>query len=657
MEINNPLVQLALLESFKADKFVDEIDLFLPFIAVTLSNLGELEITPLMLQKELEQSFGFKPPISAIKVFMTRAKKRKLLQRENHVFIPNTQEINKWTNGYHEKKDDATTSLEILRRDFTSFASSEFSKNLVPEECDSLIMEFIEKNISSVTDNKRYEKNELHEKIKNTDYVTASFISHIHKTNNATLKHFERFVKGMLLANYLCFADKIGKKKDYKSITVYIDTPIIVGLLGFNGKQTQSSQQEFISLLSDIGINIQVFDITVKETEQLLCAWRDDLKKKNFRRFNTKTLEMLRRSGYDAERLDTEVKLLTSSIEKLGFAIQYGFRVNQRFQCDEVALEESIASSFKESKNLTHDTICISRIHNMREGKLAKDLDQKLPIFVTPNTRLVNVANKFFKDEIPESFIPLIVSEQWMTAMFWLKRPELFGDLPMEQVISSAYGLLYKDDNFWASFVKKLKGLEKQGKITEDDFVLVRWDSDLLTMVHDVSVDVGEDFSEEDIFDIVESIKKKNIAEKDKEIEDIKKEKDNEIAALKEQSDSEILRVQGDSNINQQKLVRLETKHKKIADIIALMFAVLIAIVVFVAVVWTTFINLPSSILPQDIKEPYTKYLLTGYATGLATTITIVLGILGNFFGINLFGIFKWIRNKLASWLFTILQD
>ena len=89
MEMNSPLLQLALLESLKANEITDEIDLFLPFIAVTLSSLGKLEVTPELLQNELGKSFGFKPPISAIKVFLTRARKRGLLHRENHVFIPN----------------------------------------------------------------------------------------------------------------------------------------------------------------------------------------------------------------------------------------------------------------------------------------------------------------------------------------------------------------------------------------------------------------------------------------------------------------------------------------------------------------------------------------------------------------------------------------
>lgn len=551
MEISSPLIQLALLESFKADKFDDEIDLFLPFIAVTLSSLGELEFTPLMLQEELGKSFGFKPPISAIKVFITRAKKRKLVVRENNAFIPNTVEINKWKNGFEDKKDEAITSLEIIRKDFADFALEKFNKNLSSNECDTLIIEFIEKNISSVAENKNYEKNELNDKIKNTNHVTASFISYIYRNKNASLDHFARFVKGMLLANYLCFADKISTKKDYRSITVYIDTPIVIGLLGFNGKQAKKTQEEFISLLKTMSIDIRVFDKTIDEIEGLLYAWHNDLKRNNYDRFNTKTLETLRQMGCDAERLDTEIKLLSSTINNFGFTIENGYKITNQYQCDENALEEAISHNFKKGKNLKHDTVSISRIHNMRKGVLIKNLNQSFSVFVTSNTGLVSAANKFFMNEIPERFIPLVVSEQWMTTMFWLKKPDLFGALPMDQVVSSAYGLLYKDDSFWTSFIKKLKDLEKRGVITEDDLTQVRWDSDLLGMVHDISVDVGDNFSDENVFEIVQSIKNKNIADKNKEIEEIKKERDDEVSTLKERNDSEISKVKEDLELNQ----------------------------------------------------------------------------------------------------------
>ncbi|MBB1440281.1 hypothetical protein H5202_16685 [Shewanella sp. SG41-4] len=641
MEMNSPLLQLALLESLKANEVSDEIDLFLPFIAVTLSDLGKLEISPELLQEELGRSFGFKPPISAIQVFITRARKRGLLHKENHVFIPNIEEVDKWKNGYHDKKDDITASLEILRRDFIDFAITKFDKKLSAEECDLLIEQFINKNISSVTDNKRYEKNELREKIKNTDHVTASFISHIHKNKTASLEHFSRFVKGMLLANYLCFADKVAHKKSYKSMTVYLDTPLIVGLLGFNGLQKQKSLKEFILLLTNVGINIYVFDKTIDETERLLCAWRDDLERKDYKRFNTKTLELLRYLGYDAARLDTEIKLLNSSLEKLEIEVQYGFKQKKQYQCDEIALEKAISPNFKGSKNLEHDTICISRVYNMREGNLINDLSKKFTVFVTSNTGLVNHANRFFQDEIPKKVIPLIVSEQWMTTMFWLKSPDLFGSLPMDQLISSAYGLLFTDDKFWTSFVKKLEHLEKSGKITEDDLIQVRWDSDLLNMVHDVSVDVGEDFSDEDIFDIVETIKRKQIADKEQEIIELNKTKNTEISTL-----------QDSLNDKEDKLNKTQVIHRKIAKYVSVAPALVISITLAFGCVWVTLLALPNEIFPSQIKSEYQADSITL----ISIVIVFMLNLLGSIFGINLKTIYRGAQSFLFKKTYRFLQ-
>ena len=640
MEIRSPLLHLALLESLKANKISDEIDLFLPFIAVMLSKISDEEVTPTLLQERFTELFGITPPISAIQVFMTRAKKRKLLHKENHSFFANNEQVEKWKNGYDDKKDDIEASLAILRNDFKDFAKDSFNKNLEDEECDILMTEFIEKNISSVTTKNRFEKSQLKEKIKNTDHVTASFISFIHKEKTSTLDHFARIVKGMVLANYLCYADKIGSKKRYSSITVYIDTPIIVGLFGFSGNQKKKSINEFISLLKKAGIELKIFDKTLDEAQMLLGAWRDDLRKKNYERFNSKTLELLQAQGYDAERLDTEIKLFKSRIEKEGITVVTGYKPNPKYQCDELALESAISTNFKKTKNLQHDTICISRIYNMREGKLINDLNQTMSIFITPNTGLVNHANEFFIEEIPKKYIPLVVSEQWMTAMFWLKSSDIFNSLPMDQIVASAYGLLYTDDRFWSSFINKLQLLESKGQISEEDFTFVRWDSDLLNLIHDVSVDVGEDFSEQDVFEIVEKVKSKLIKDKDTEISELKDTKNSEIRELVGEISSR------DNEINSAKL-----GVKKFSSTIGVAVSSIFCLLLILCVFWGVYTSLPIDSLNNTLIQTYKKSSLAV----IAIVITSLFSFIGTIFGWNVITVYKWIRDKVTTSLYSLM--
>lgn len=201
-------MHLALLETLKSDEIQDEIDLFLPFIAVTASEVGKQVINETDIQERLLQSFGFKPPMSAVKVLMTRARKRGLLIKENHAFIPCHEKINDWKNGFEHKQEDVRISLNSLKVEFVNFTQEKFRKKITEDEAEKLILRFIEINVSSVISERAYRKSELNDTIKNTDHLIASFISNIHRSQPVLLEHFSRCVKGMLLANYLFYADK-----------------------------------------------------------------------------------------------------------------------------------------------------------------------------------------------------------------------------------------------------------------------------------------------------------------------------------------------------------------------------------------------------------------------------------------------------------------
>ncbi|MFJ1240927.1 hypothetical protein AB8P56_21495, partial [Yersinia enterocolitica] len=272
LDINSPLLHLAMLETLKRDDIRDEIDLFLPFIAVTVSEIGKATITDIDVQERLLQSFGFKPPLSAIQVLMSRAKKRGMLKRENYAFIPIHEKVVEWKNGYEDKKLDLEVSLSSLKNEFINFTKDKFGKNISSEDSESLILSFIEENVSSVITERAYDKSLLNKEIKNTDHIIASFIGHIHRNMPTTLEHFSRCVKGMLLANYLFYADKAISKNSYSDIVVYLDSPIIVGLLGYNGVQKKQVLDEFLGLLKTLEIKTKIFDKSLSEIEGLLYA-------------------------------------------------------------------------------------------------------------------------------------------------------------------------------------------------------------------------------------------------------------------------------------------------------------------------------------------------------------------------------------------------
>ncbi|EPO1083701.1 hypothetical protein ACT6F8_004127 [Cronobacter dublinensis] len=652
LEINSPLLHLALLETLKRDDIHDEIDLFLPFIAVTASEIGKPVINENDIQDKLKQSFGFKPPLAAVKVLMTRAKKRGLLTRENYAFIPVHDKITEWKNGFEHKKEDVETSLASLKREFISFTEANFAKKISDSEAEKLITGFIEVNVSSVISHRAYQRMELADRIKNTNHVIASFISHIHRNQPGVLEHFSRCVKGMLLANYLFYADKATDKKSYKGITVYLDSPIVIGMLGYSGRQAKEAYTDFLNLLKSLGIKMCIFDRTLSEIEGLLYAWKNDIARKRYDRFNTKTLEWLRAQGYDAERIDTDLKLLESNISKLGIDIKFGFSPKAMFQCDEAKLQTAIGRVFRRDKNLEHDTVCVSRIHNMREGKIINNLSQSFSVFVTPNTGLVKEANEFFRHEFNRQAIPVVVSEQWMTAMFWLKKPDIYARLPQEQLLSTAYSLLYTDDRFWEAFISRLEKLESRGDITQDEFLQIRWDSDLLRLVHDVSVDVGEDFSEEDVFDVVNTIKRKHEEKHQSDMAELEERSRSEIEIVRQEASIKLQAVSQENQAAQLRIESLERKIRKgsafLAGAIAWSFSGLLVFVFCLAAVK----GIPDEIQPAWIKSE----LFKGNLVGLTVIITLIFGLISSVTGIDLAICHKFLKARLEKWFLSLFS-
>ena len=648
--MESPLINLALLETLKTERFNDEIDLFLPFIAVTIRELQKPVVQVAEIQEKLAELFGFRPPISAIKVLMNRAKNKGLLIKENHAFIPSAAKINEWSNGYEQKKEDLQISLDSLKKAFVEFTSDNFQKELTLRDAENLIFQFIQENVSSAISRRAYSKAELSNTIKNTNHAIATFISHIHRKEAHLMEHFGRCVKGMLLANYLYFADKSTSKKTFEKITAYLDSPIIIGLLGFNGAFNRQANEEFIELLKSLKIRVCIYDRTLDEIEGLLSAWKNDIARKIFTRFNTKTLELLRSQGYDEARLETEIKTLQRTIENKGIEVVIGFSAKQRFQCNEIDLERAIAENFKKDKDLTHDTICISRTHNMREGKHIQSLNEQFSVFVTGNTGLAKFANGFFSKSNYRSAIPIVVTEQWMTIMFWLKNPDFTNKLPTDQVIATAYSLLYTDDKFWDAFLERLESVRRRGAISEEDFVLVRWDADLLRAVQDVSVDVGDDFSEEDVFDIVEGVKRKYTLDSEKAIAELERIKAEEIQKVRNEAQAELIIERQARAAEQLEKERLSNTHlllqnriRKLSKLTARCISLPICFILIASLILAALQALPDNTFPPSLQPPK----LSSTLTTCILLINIAWGLASWVFGVSV----KTVNRKIENWL------
>jgi len=528
MENNSPLVNLSLLECLKGEKYRDELDLYMPFLANILIELGTDVIDKELLQATFQDKFKINIPLTALNSILVRAKKNNFLRKKNGCLFIQHDVIKQISDQNKSKKEEIQQSVNLISESFIDFAKLHFDQTLDFEFAESSLYDFIRANISIFADSIGKDKPQKKAKIKNKDYLMAMFIKYIHDEKKSLIPEISKIVKGTLLANYLTFADKTVQKKKFTNISVYLDTPIIMGLLGWDGPKRENSLKELIDLLIDLKVNIHVFDVTLREIKAVLNNWARSLELKKYENIHEKTRQLFESRGTRPEHIETEIALLESNLVNLGISLVDNYTLNPKFCCDEEKLEKYLRRIFKSNNSRVHDTQCVAMVYNSREGKTVSSLNKTFSIFISSNKYLAEVTTRFFKNDIEPNSIQLVASEKWLATFLWLKHPENFKNLPFDLLLTEAYSALNTDDRFWNGFLRRLKDLKSKGEISEEDFNTVRWNSSTFSMAQKASVLGGDEIPDEDIYEIVANVK----AKEHEKINETVKKQENKIIAL-----------------------------------------------------------------------------------------------------------------------------
>lgn len=517
----NSVINLSLLEALRGEKSVDELDIYLPFLAMTLIKLNKDEFVVSDVSEKLVELFGFSPPISALKVLLARCRKNGFFTNQNGLMVVNQQNVAKVSEGYKKKTKNIERSVSRLKNDFKRFSEENFFIEFECENSINVIYEFIEENISEFVE--VLNKNDFSKKVKKSNrlYIVAAYIAHLNSISSCLIDDLEIMVKGVILANFMYHADLASPKSKYRNITIMLDGPIIVTLLGYSGDMGKDEVSELLSLLRKLDICVCIYRNTYDEIEGLLRAWKRDMAAKNYDKFNPKTLMLLRAKGYDDAVFETDIALLENRIETFGISIVDAKKIEPEFACDEAGFEKLLRRFFKRS--MRHDVFCLSRVVNSRKNRKVESFNDSFSIFVTFNRDLERAANRFFH-KIINGGIPLAASEGWIASSLWLKHPEVCATLPKDILISNAYGAIGSDTTVWVRFLGRVKQLNVSGKINDEDYHLVRFDRYLISNIRGLEIRKGDELNDSDIFDLVEETKRRLLKEKDSQIQTLENE-------------------------------------------------------------------------------------------------------------------------------------
>lgn len=456
----------------------DYLDNFVPFVAECILRSKSQEILQNQVRDDVHKNFGLQIPLNVIKSILKKLRRKGLIRIEKSVYYPNRDKIRELE--FNEKRSVVLEQHKKLIEELINYARSKFNVNWDTKLAEDLLFSFIHENLVSIL-NTYYDNNVYETKlVSDTEkFIVASFITEIQTLRDESFYYLETIVKGSFLVNAIYITD-IGKaQKKFQQTQFYFDTSFIIFALGYAGEPRKEPCIELLKLLKQFGGDLYCFSDTVDETRGILqlCASRYmDGDYRNLYGRAIDTCEYFLQNRYT----DSDILLILGSLEKNILSLGIKIVEKPKYDDDDFIIGEEQFSDYLQdniryaSENaLYHDTVSISSIIRLREGKKTINVEDCKSVFVTTNNKLAMYSAKYFiVDEIP--IIPPCVSDSFLTNIVWLKNPTLAPELPQKRIIADCFAAQQLSEEIWIKYICKLEELLKNQQITIETYYFLR---------------------------------------------------------------------------------------------------------------------------------------------------------------------------------------
>lgn len=428
------------------------------------------------LQQGIEDEFGLAMPGAALQTISRRAARKELLKREHGVLHIDRERLAKFD--LDGVRAATSREYETLVRQGASHAERVFEHRLSPEQFGTALWSFIQRHTSpllaAMVNNTPLPP--IEDAAEPLDFVVASFIVEVQANDARAFDYLSHVAKGAIIASALYFPDPAEFEARLDHLTIYLDTTVLLRLVGASGPNFEALASDLIRLAMGRGAKIACFEHTIREVRGVLAACTEVVKRRTAKYYGEAS-EYMVSSGWEV----TDVVALSDSLEDrldaLGVEVQVKPAHVAALTLDEDLLDRTLQKHVRYSSPSARqkDLDSITAIYRLRRGRSATTLHRTGAVFVTHNTALVRASRAFEKlDEIDRGSIPLCMPDFSLTTHLWVSQEIKAPEMPIRNLVADSYSVMRADDHVWRLYLEKIEDLRAAQKVTEVDYVLLR---------------------------------------------------------------------------------------------------------------------------------------------------------------------------------------
>lgn len=618
MPDHKTISSLAILKVHFDEYGADYLDHLLPFVRYVIAEQNLQIVAPAQVADYLLQSFGLTIPDFVCAAALKRLSKPKhgYLRKEAQTFIVE-KAID--TSSFKERKEQITKAMEALVDTVTSRAQQNFETTKDSDYWERILLAFLDEYsincVASFSKARPLPEFSLNDEEKPHLYIVARILEGLRNEKSNEWADFESVVKGRLLANALVCEDLARISSKFTDLYFYIDTPLVLSLLGLTEKYSRRCIEQLLTLVTELGGKWLVFGHTIEETENVInyaiSHFNDSVRSSPLIRF-----------AIESKLKPSDLELIKGKIEKTLNQNQIAKIETPRYvrelQLDENTLTEAIKEEIRYSnpRALEFDVKSLSSIIVLRNGAVPNSLEQCKHIFVTSNNKLARAAWKQATQEDSAAKVGPAISDYSLMNISWLKSPLSVPDLPNLEFLATCFAAMEPKEPLWDKYYLEIERLKQTGDISADDHALLRCSPEVKQELMNLTQGVEVRLESPRIQDILENVKRELKAE---EIQNTILEKQRANSAEKKLQDRE---------------ASIKLRCEKIGSGITALLNTLICILLGTAVLLPFF--------GFESENNWWKILIA---------IGAVFGLLNWFFGISVCWLGKRVKTKISNFL------
>ena len=467
----NTLTSLAMLK-VNIDRGTDYLDYLRPFILQVLVDYKPDPVTGSVVREHIHEDFGLEIPERTIQIVLRCLSRSYSIDRESGVY--------RLTG---ELPDPRLTTRQVdANRHITSVLHGlrEFSEGTIcPLESDDAAVTAISAFLAEfdVTCLRAYLRGTAIPKLEGSHLaeivLVSEYVQHIQRADLAQFQSFLVFVEGNMLANALLCPDLAHATHDYRGVTFYLDTPLLVQRLGLEGEPKEAATIDLIALLVRLNAKIATFEHSREELRGVLLGAASNLEAPGVRgaivaeariRGTTRSDLILLAETIDERLLKADIELQSTP----GYTDDY--------QIDETQFENVLDDwvGYRNPSAKLYDINSVRSVYVIRAKRRSPSVEKARAVFVTSNSSFASAAWEYGKQFEESQDVSSVITDFTLANTAWLKAPVGASTIPRTQLLAFAYAALEPSDRLLDKFMLELDRLESQGDISARDHQLLR---------------------------------------------------------------------------------------------------------------------------------------------------------------------------------------